>query len=83
MPGILITGGYPMSNFRSVELFSPGIMNQTCVLPDLPDSRLWHTSDGMASGVFICGGLGSLASTSCITISGGHWIQSHSLLYPR
>ena len=28
-------------------------------------------------------GLGSTASTSCITISEGDWIQSHTLLSPR
>ena len=46
-----------MSNFKSVELFSPAVMNHTCFLPDLPNTRLWHTSDGTPSGVYICGGM--------------------------
>ena len=50
-----------------------------CLLPDLPDSRYWHTQ----SGLVICGG-GSLdARTSCLTFSSGQWITSHSLQQTR
>ena len=68
---MLISGGYPSSSYRKVELYN--LINKTrCNLPDLPANRYGHTSVG---GV-ICGGGGSAERTSCVDITSGSWSTS-------
>ena len=69
MYSVLISGGFPSSSRKKVELYNLGTKT-SCFPPDLPEERSGHTSVG---GV-ICGG-GSEDSTwnSCIDISSGSW----------
>ena len=65
---MLISGGYPSSLHRKVELHN--MVNSTrCYIDDLPSNRYGHTSVG---GV-ICGGGDTAERTSCIDMSGGSW----------
>ena len=59
--------------------------NASCVLPNLPDHRVYHTQDGS----LICGGEESATDTdsdlSCLkwSIDSGTWNKSHSLTTER
>ena len=69
--GVLISGGFPTTNLRKVELYNL-ITKTSCELPDLPTSRNQHISLG---GV-ICGGRVATTQTSCNDITSGSWSTS-------
>ena len=75
---IIITGGYPSSNYRSVEILREN-GSYWCSLPDLPNERYSHVQ----SGLIACGGGGHSTSSairkSCLTFSSGQWTKSHEL----
>ena len=71
--GVLISGGNPFTSSRKVELYN--LKTKTsCELPDLPESRLSHTSVG---GVICGGGYVTAILTSCIDITKGTWSSSY------
>ena len=74
---ILVTAGSGAT--MSVEvLFANG--TSYCTLPDLPDRYIYsHTQDGLTA----CGSGSSGNWDQCITLTDGHWLKSHTLLYIR
>ena len=74
-PVLLITGGRDKSTeLTSVEVLTPSGVPLPCTVPPLPASRYDHTQDGLVA----CGGYGSTAVlTSCVTLTGSGWQESH------
>ena len=89
MSGIIITGGWIWDNSSSsVEVLDPDLSPSSCSLPQLPEGISGHTQTGLTAcgggGSVDSGGFGSLATLrSCVTLSGGAWIKSHTLVQPR
>ena len=85
MSGILVTGGEPIASAsKSVEVLKEdGSQMSSCSLPQLPESRRYHTQTGLT----VCGG--GLDSDSddikrtCVTLTNGSWRTSHNLVHPR
>ena len=66
VPGFLISGGFPDSSLKKVELYNPATGN-SCRVQDLQQYRGWHSS----CGGLLCGGYGSSSSLqSCERITG-------------
>ena len=66
VPGFLISGGFPDSSLKKVELYNPATGN-SCRVQDLQKYRKGHSS----CGGLICGGPGSSSSwKSCVRITG-------------
>ena len=78
---LLITGGEgDGSSLTSVEVVSSSGVPLPCTVPPLPASRYDHTQDGLVA----CGGYGSTAVlTSCVTLTGSGWQESHQLQEER
>ena len=78
---VLITRGRDKSTeLTSVEVVSPSGVPLPCPVPPLPASRYDHTQDGLVA----CGGYGSTAVlTSCVTLTGSGWQESHQLQEAR
>ena len=80
MSAIIITGGQPSSNYKSVEVIEDVSQNSSCSLPQLPDDRKYHTQTGPT----LCGGYDSDdIKSSCVTFKGGSWTTSHTLVHQR
>ena len=73
---VLITDGTDLS---SVEVLHPSGVPFPCTLPPLPASRKYLTQDGLVA----CGGMGTATSTSCVSLTGGGWQESHQLQQER
>ena len=58
---VLITGGLWTAN-KSAEVYLPDGVS-ACVLPDLPDSRQYHTQDGL----LLCGGYCGSDDLTCLS----------------
>ena len=69
---ILITGGFGLS---AVEVLSPSGVPHSCSVPPLPAWRGDHTQDGLVA----CGGDNTAFRTSCATLTGEGWQESHQL----
>ena len=86
-PLLLITGGRDKQGDKSTELTSVEVLTPYgvplpcyCTVPPLPASRYDHTQDGLVA----CGGYGSTAVlTSCVTLTGSGWQESHQLQEER
>ena len=78
---VLITGGHNTGVGDTVELFLP-ISNVSCRMPQLPDSREFHTMDHLDTHL-LCGGSGT--GQSCLEWSSaqGMWSESHTLSVTR
>ena len=76
---VLITGGVGdgRTGLSSVEVFSPSGVPLPCTVPPLPAFRGSHTQDGAVA----CGGVGGI--TSCVTLTGSGWQESHQLQADR
>ena len=79
---VLITGGYLSADTRTAEIYNP-LTNTSCLLPQLPEDRTFHTQDGELA----CGG-GVFASNTnlhCVKWipAAGTWTQSHTLRQRR
>jgi len=74
---VLITGGHNTGVGGTVELFLP-TSNVSCRMPQLPDSREFHTMDHQDTHL-LCGGSGT--GQSCLEWSSaqGLWSESHTL----
>ena len=70
----MIVGGGP--TFSIVEALYPD-GTYMCQMPDIPDERSRHTTNGLLT----CGG--DKTPDTCITFTDGDWIQSHTLLHNR
>ena len=70
MSAIIITGGSPSS--KSVEILREN-GSYWCSLPDLPDSKLYHSQ----SGLILC------SFSVCLSFIKGQWVTSHQLQYSR
>ena len=73
---MIITGGGPYDVSQSAEVYVPST-GQHCQLPDLPDNRLYHTSEKTT----VCGGVYTL--TSCLTLTDDGWERTTTLLDSR
>ena len=86
-PVLLITGGIgrnkqgdKSTELTSVEVLTPSGVPLPCTVPPLPASRYDHTQDGLVA----CGGYGSTAVlTTCVTLTGSGWQESHQLQEER
>ena len=76
--GLIISGSrFSESVGKSAEVFVPST-GQHCQLPDLPGAaREFHTMEKMT----VCGG--EKSTTSCLTLTGGTWGTTISLLEER
>ena len=74
---VLITGGHNTGVGGTVELFLP-TSNVSCRMPQLPDSREFHTMDHLDTHL-LCGGSGT--GQSCLEWSSaqGLWSESRTL----
>ena len=63
----------------SVEVLSPSGVPLPCSVPPLPDERYEHTQDGLVA----CGGNNAATFTTCVTLTGGGWPESHQLRQRR
>ena len=63
----------------SVEVLSSSGVLLPCSVPPLPDERYEHTQDGLVA----CGGNSDATITTCVTLTGGGWQQSHQLRQRR
>ena len=82
LSGIILTGSNSGgASTTSVEVWKTDIVfPSSCSLPRLPEGRYGHTQTGLTA----CGGGGSDATwRSCVTLSGGAWIKSHTLVHQR
>ena len=81
LAAILITGGHNTGVGGTVELFLPS-SNVSCRLPQLPDSREFHSLD---TNLLCGGGGGSGTSQSCLewSLVQGMWSESHTLSVTR
>ena len=77
---------FTLGGSASVELVmvepQSGRVTQSCVLPDMPDQRAAHTSDGGLT----CGGYDrdtGEALDSCISLTGEGWRETHKLRTKR
>ena len=70
----MIVGGGPTVSIVEV-LYPDG--SYMCQMPNIPDERSRHTTNGLLT----CGG--DKTPDTCITFTGGEWIQSHTLLHKR
>ena len=73
---VIVTGS--SGNYKpaktSVELLSSN-GTRLCSLPDLPESRYYHSQ----SGLITCGGGVAQTKNSCVTFTGGRWKKTHTL----
>ena len=74
----MITGGYD-NGYTSVELLRADGSQSYCSPPQLPQNRRYHTQTGLTA----CGGVDSGAQRSCVTLTGGSWTTSHTLVHQR
>ena len=56
-----------------MEVVSPTGTPLPCTVPPLPAPRYRHTQDGLVA----CGGYGTGTRTSCVTLTGSGWQESH------
>ena len=81
---VLISGGSDNEgSLQSVEIYNPAT-NTGCSLPQLPETRAYHTQDGGLA----CGGIGNGMGSgyeTCVKWSSesGSWTQSHTLREDR
>ena len=74
---ILVVGGHPSDSHSSVEAITTD-GTPLCALPDLPDQRIFHTSDNHIT----CGG--SYTQTSCLHYVAGKWTKyRNDLMFKR
>ena len=78
LSGLMISGDFSSESVgKSVEAYVPST-GQHCQLPDMPDSRHWHSMEEMT----VCGG--EYTETSCLTFSSnGIWERTTTLLVER
>ena len=78
--GVLISGGMNgvASDLQSVEIYNP-TDNTKCSLPQLPETRTWHTQEGE----LLCGGLSTESTCVKWSSESGSWTQSHTLRQRR
>ena len=76
----MISGDYGSSSVgRTAEVYVPST-GQHCQLPDLPDSRVFHSQEVKR----LCGGYESTdIGTSCLTLTDDGWQKTTGLLEIR
>ena len=58
-----------------MEVVSSSGVRLPCTVPPLPASRHYHTQDGEVA----CGGYSTATRTSCVSLTGSGWQESHQL----
>ena len=75
---MMVSGGKNGSDLISVEAVSES-GTPLCELPPLPHARWGHSMEGGVT----CGGDGDSIMTTCVSLSTGGWVESHTLREQR